>query len=134
MQFLACRNVLSYKWLWLVLNSSVASMKGWLRRETHGKNRAILSFARRSPGARATRAKVLKILPSQRCLFLLFRLIGCSTVRWTTLELSDGFPSRPGAWGDRWVRTIAGLIVGSDWNEFSVFLVKRAEAGCRSDE
>ena len=45
-----------------------------------------------------------------------------------------GFPSRPDAWGDRWLRTIAGALSGTDWNEFWIILVKRAEARCRIDE
>jgi len=81
MQFLGCRKMLPYKWLGLVLSSSVASMKGWLRRKTHGKNRAIRSFASRSLGARVARAKVLKILAELRCLVLLIRPIDPFIVR-----------------------------------------------------
>ena len=81
MQFLGCRKMLSHKRLWLVLSSSVASMKGWLRREMHGKNRAIPSFASRSLGARVELAKVLKILAAKRCLVLLIRPIDCFYAR-----------------------------------------------------
>jgi hypothetical protein len=77
MQFLVCRKMLSHKRLGLVLRSSVASMKGWLRREPQGKNREIRSFASRSLCARVARAKVLKILAVKRYLVLLIRPIGC---------------------------------------------------------
>lgn len=80
MQFLGCRKMLPYKWLWLMLRTSVASMKGSLRRKSQGKNRAIRSFADRSLRARAARAKVLKILVELRCLVLLIRPIDCFNV------------------------------------------------------
>ena len=81
MQFLVCRKMLPYKWLGLVLSSSVASMKGLLRRKSHGKNRAIRSFASWSLSARVARAKVLKILAAKRCLVLLIRPIDCFYAR-----------------------------------------------------
>ena len=37
MQFLGCPKMLSYKWLWRVLSSSVASMKGCVKTQTAGK-------------------------------------------------------------------------------------------------
>ena len=82
MQFLGCRKMLPYKWLWLMLSSSVASMKGRLRCETHGKNRSIRSFGSRSLCARRARAKVCKIFAKSRCLVLLVRPIDCFNLGW----------------------------------------------------
>jgi hypothetical protein len=43
-------------------------------------------------------------------------------------------PNQAGGVGKSLVSAVCGVIFGSGWTGFSIFLVKRAEAGRRIDE
>ena len=66
MQFLGCRKVLSYKGLWLVLSSSIASMKGDEGAEKRCKNRGNLVFRGTVVFGRGARLKSFEILSDRQ--------------------------------------------------------------------